>query len=304
MRATVAALVLLVLVGCESMEARIVRQQNALRLTEVEKQTKVYDARTRDLRTDVDKLRQRLVKIELDLARLAKPGTGAEAARESVSRWRSRAATRTPRATPPVARTTPPVARTTPRAVAEVNLLKRIAAQAQDYKVQWGDTLGGIAYQFDVGTKLLQDLNGLKSPSLRAGKTIRVVKGPFRVVVSKKAYTLTLYLGQAQIKTYRVALGKDNSTPTGTFKVLGKLPARSCPWTNPETGRMVRYDDPEYPLGSHCIKFSGDGYWIHGTNDPGSIGTPASRGCVRLRNRDVEELYGILTRNTPVIIQD
>jgi hypothetical protein len=36
------------------------------------------------------------------------------------------------------------------------------------------------------------------------------------------------------------------------------------------------------------------GYGIHGTNNPGSIGKNASHGCVRMRNHDVEELFGMV----------
>lgn len=46
----------------------------------------------------------------------------------------------------------------------------------------------------------------------------------------------------------------------------------------------------------------GDGYGIHGTNDPESIGHAASHGCVRLRNEDVEKLYDMVPVGTPVYI--
>jgi lipoprotein-anchoring transpeptidase ErfK/SrfK len=44
------------------------------------------------------------------------------------------------------------------------------------------------------------------------------------------------------------------------------------------------------------------GYGIHGTNDPSSIGTSASNGCIRMNNRDVEELYDILPYGVDVEI--
>lgn len=42
--------------------------------------------------------------------------------------------------------------------------------------------------------------------------------------------------------------------------------------------------------------------YIHGTNDEQSIGRPASHGCVRLRNRDVIELFDLVPEGTPVWI--
>jgi hypothetical protein len=46
----------------------------------------------------------------------------------------------------------------------------------------------------------------------------------------------------------------------------------------------------------------GDGYGIHGTNEPSSIGRSVSHGCVRVRNEDIEKLYDMVPVGTPVYI--
>ena len=46
----------------------------------------------------------------------------------------------------------------------------------------------------------------------------------------------------------------------------------------------------------------GDGYGIHGTNAPETIGRSVSHGCVRLRNEDIEKLYDMVPVGTPVYI--
>jgi hypothetical protein len=46
----------------------------------------------------------------------------------------------------------------------------------------------------------------------------------------------------------------------------------------------------------------GDGYGIHGTNLPETIGRSVSHGCVRLRNEDIEKLYDMVPVGTPVYI--
>jgi len=46
----------------------------------------------------------------------------------------------------------------------------------------------------------------------------------------------------------------------------------------------------------------GDGYGIHGTDQPESIGHSVSHGCVRLRNEDIEQLYPMVAVGTPVYI--
>ena len=54
-------------------------------------------------------------------------------------------------------------------------------------------------------------------------------------------------------------------------------------------------------LGSHRLLL-GDGYALHGTDKPESIGQAVSHGCVRLRNEDIAYLYSIVPVGTPVFI--
>ncbi|GAB1344689.1 hypothetical protein MASR1M101_38160 [Gemmatimonas sp.] len=48
--------------------------------------------------------------------------------------------------------------------------------------------------------------------------------------------------------------------------------------------------------------YLGDGYALHGTNNPASVGQAVSHGCVRLRNEDITELYHRVAVGTPVFI--
>lgn len=59
----------------------------------------------------------------------------------------------------------------------------------------------------------------------------------------------------------------------------------------------------KYPdvLGTRRLKL-GDGYALHGTNRPETVGTSVSHGCVRLRNSDIEKLYDMVEVGTPVYI--
>lgn len=66
------------------------------------------------------------------------------------------------------------------------------------------------------------------------------------------------------------------------------------------------------PLGTHQRRFAGvlgafrlylgDGYGIHGTDVPSSIGRSASHGCIRVRNEDIEVLYQLVSVGTPVLV--
>ncbi len=54
-------------------------------------------------------------------------------------------------------------------------------------------------------------------------------------------------------------------------------------------------------LGTRRLEL-GDGYGIHGTDHPESIGQSVSHGCVRMRNEDIEKLYPLVQVGTPVYI--
>lgn len=173
------------------------------------------------------------------------------------------------------------------------------------YKVQSGDMLSEIGKSYNIPYELIMSINDIKRPeALAAGKTIKVINGPFHAVVHRSTFTLDLYIGKnTYVKTYRVGLGElGKETPTGLWlvKTNGKL--IRPPWPNP-AGGIVYPDDPEYPLGSRWIGLKGlegqakgrTGFGIHGTKDPATIGTRSSQGCIRLYNGQAIELYDLLT---------
>jgi LysM repeat protein len=172
------------------------------------------------------------------------------------------------------------------------------------YQVQSGDLLQRIAKNHKVPYEILMDINGISRPELlQAGQTIKVIHGPFNVVVYKNNFTMDLYLQSRYVKTYRVGLGRnEHETPSGRWQVEsgGKLVKPT--WTDPDTGRRYVGDDPDYPLGSRWIAIEGidentknrTGFALHGTKDPDSIGTRSSRGCIRLFNGDAIEVYNML----------
>lgn len=172
------------------------------------------------------------------------------------------------------------------------------------YQVQRGDLLQNIAKRHKVPHEILMQINSIADPrSLQAGKTIKVINGPFNVVVYKNSFTMDLYLQNRYIKTYRVGLGsQEHETPSGRWRVQSSGKMVKPTWTDPDTGRRFVGNDPDYPLGSRWIAIEGvdevtskrTGFAIHGTKEPESIGTRSSRGCIRLYNGDVVEVYDLL----------
>ncbi|HHV46214.1 MAG TPA: L,D-transpeptidase family protein [Tissierellia bacterium] len=106
------------------------------------------------------------------------------------------------------------------------------------------------------------------------------------IEVDRKRLSVIDMNNNVVIKTYAVATGKsDTPTPLGTFKIVEK-----AKWGG---GFGSRWLGLNVPWGR---------YGIHGTNRPGSIGFNASAGCVRMRNKDVEELFDMVDYNTTVTI--
>jgi lipoprotein-anchoring transpeptidase ErfK/SrfK len=107
------------------------------------------------------------------------------------------------------------------------------------------------------------------------------------IVVSIPHRKLALLEDGQVIKIYDTAVGAAESpSPVGEFAVATRV-------TNPAHYRRGRVTPPgkANPLGTRWIGLTVKGYGIHGTNVPRSIGEAASHGCIRMRNRDVEELF-------------
>ncbi|MGB2987460.1 MAG: L,D-transpeptidase family protein [Phycisphaerae bacterium] len=169
------------------------------------------------------------------------------------------------------------------------------------YVIQPGDTLDKIAKVNNVSADLLATINQVRDKNrIRAGQTIKLIKGPFNAVIDKSDYWLDVYLGSTFVKHYRVGLGADGSTPSGEWRVGTKL--INPTYYPPRGGRIVAADDPDNPLGERWIGLVGvsgeaagqERYGLHGTIDPDSIGQSVSLGCIRMHNEDVEALYAYL----------
>ncbi len=111
-----------------------------------------------------------------------------------------------------------------------------------------------------------------------------------RIVVSVPDRKLALVQNGRVVRTYPVAVGADLSpSPSGEFKITHRIaqPTYYAPGVVIPPGKAN-------PLGTRWLGLSQKGYGIHGTNAPRSIGRRASHGCIRMRNRDIEELFELV----------
>ncbi|MGH7468335.1 MAG: L,D-transpeptidase [Longimicrobiales bacterium] len=100
------------------------------------------------------------------------------------------------------------------------------------------------------------------------------------------------------VRSYGIAVGTSSyPTPEGSFsisKIVWNPPwvPPDSDWARDEPARAP--GDPANPMAGVKIYFSEPAYFIHGTNDPQSIGSAASHGCIRMEQRDAEELAQLL----------
>lgn len=168
------------------------------------------------------------------------------------------------------------------------------------HEVQLGDTLGQIAAANHTTVACIKRANGLKSDLIVPQQRLKVPGGRFSIVVDKSQNQLLLTENDQFVKAYTVATGKDNSTPVGTFTVVNRL--LDPVWYT--QGAVVPPDSPENILGTRWLGISEQGYGIHGSIDPTTIGKQVTAGCIRMTNSDIEELFDIVPVGTEVTIVD
>ncbi|WP_081411005.1 L,D-transpeptidase [Desulfotruncus alcoholivorax] len=120
------------------------------------------------------------------------------------------------------------------------------------------------------------------------------------IIINKATNKLYFNSNDTIFKVFPVATGRTPAlTPEGQFSIVVKL-------VNPAYYRLnIPGGSPRNPLGYRWLGLSVGGggvYGIHGTNNPASIGTYASGGCIRMHNQDVTWLFDHTPLGTPVKI--
>jgi len=165
---------------------------------------------------------------------------------------------------------------------------------SKTYPVAGGDAVARIARRFLIPVELVVKLNQLASANvIREGQTLKVVQGPVNIEIYKSRHELQAWLDQVCLRTYPIAIGADNKTPDGTFVVKNKMQNPPYQPQHKSPSAFKAAGAPDNPLGTRWIDI-GNHYGIHGTIDPTSIGRDVSEGCIRMHQKDVEELYDMV----------
>jgi lipoprotein-anchoring transpeptidase ErfK/SrfK len=172
------------------------------------------------------------------------------------------------------------------------------------YKIKQGDQLKIIGKRHKVPYEILMQINNIHNPqALQVGQTIKIINGPFHAKVSRSTFMMDIYLQNTFVRSFPVGLGRPSKeTPTGLWQVKKDGKMEQPIWTDPDTQRVYKPTDPDYPLGSRWIELEGmegnakdkTGFGIHGTKEPETIGVAESRGCIRLHNGHAILVYNLL----------
>ena len=127
------------------------------------------------------------------------------------------------------------------------------------------------------------------------------------IVVDTPNKFLYLVQGSGKALRYGIGVGRPGFTWSGVKAISAK---KEWPDWTPPAEMLARRPDlprhmeggPENPLGARAMYLGSSLYRIHGSNEPWTIGTNVSSGCIRMRNDDVIDLYGRVSVGAKVIV--
>lgn len=180
-------------------------------------------------------------------------------------------------------------------------------SESRFYTVESGDSLISIGMKLNTTQGLLMGANGITDPSkLHLGQRLKYTPKDFRIIIERSACNLYLLDNRGLFKRYRVGLGKPGHETTLGSYVLGNK-QKDPVWFKPGAGAIDAGTD-ENELGTRWMPLTPvreglpTDLGIHGTIAPETVGQYSSKGCARMKNEDVEELFDLVVRSTPVEI--
>jgi lipoprotein-anchoring transpeptidase ErfK/SrfK len=150
--------------------------------------------------------------------------------------------------------------------------------------------------------------------------------GRTKIDISIRNQVLTVKRGDEALRSYpvsssRFGLGTEEGsmkTPTGRFRIAEKIGGEVPSGTVFQSRVPLKPGDAPPPtedlvmsrilwldgLEEHNANTHERFIYIHGTKHEDKIGSPASHGCIRMRNADVIDLFDLVDEDTPVVIRE
>lgn len=164
----------------------------------------------------------------------------------------------------------------------------------QPYKATPSDTLEIIAQRFNIPVGLLAKINSLDpSAPLQPGQELKVLQGPFSAMVDLSDHTLTLMTADGRYA---------GRFPVGVGPQTANITRPSFYMVTDKTDTSSMFDEGRTQIGRRWIGL-GEQLGLHGTDSPASVGTSTGNGVISLGDRDIEDIYDILSIGSKVTIQ-
>ena len=180
-------------------------------------------------------------------------------------------------------------------------------SDSETYVLEKGDSITSIGNKKNTTQGMLLRANNLTEDArLDVGQRLKYTPKDFRIIIERSTCKLYLLDNKGVFKRYYTGLGMPgHETTLGSYKIGNK--EKDPVWHKPGAG-PIPSGDPANELGTRWMPLVPvqealpKDLGIHGTIRPETVGGYASHGCARLVKDDVEELYDLVVRSTPVDI--
>ena len=199
---------------------------------------------------------------------------------------------------------------------------QNVVGSLQTARIARHDTFLKLAYEHKLAYYELREANPNVDPwTPKEGEEIVL---PKQFILPKTRQGIHINLAEYRLYyfhpdeknkvwTFPISIGRgDWLSPIGGTTVVDKLvnptwyPPASIRKEHEEAGdplpRMVP-PGPDNPFGKYALQLEAEGYFIHGTIRPYGIGMQVTHGCIRMRPEDIETLFSMVDRKTPVFIE-
>ena len=179
--------------------------------------------------------------------------------------------------------------------------------ESRYYAIEKGDSVTSIGNKLNTTQGLLLRANNMtEAMRLTLGARLKYTPKDFSIVIERGTCQLYLFDNRGLFKRYHVGLGMPgHETALGKYTIGNKQ--KDPTWFKPGAG-PVTSGDPANELGTRWMPIMPaepglpTDLGIHGTIHPETVGEYSSHGCARVVNPEVEELYDLVVRSTPVTI--
>ncbi|PLX39636.1 MAG: L,D-transpeptidase [Hyphomicrobiales bacterium] len=171
----------------------------------------------------------------------------------------------------------------------------------------------GVMTRYDAsgtqvdGPGVIRYMGSGKSPIRRQTVSYDGRYSPGTIIVNTKERRLYYVMERGKALKYGIGVGRPGFQWSGTHRVSRK--AEWPGWTPPPAMRKRQPGLPHYmeggpnnPLGARAMYIGSTIYRIHGSNEPWTIGTAVSSGCIRMANDDVIDLYKRVEVGAKVVV--